>query len=73
LPESPAGKTCSDPVLPTRFFNHKEIMFFMTLSAHRVETAGYGSSDGNSISVPIDGGLITRVGVQTALWSEVAT
>lgn len=48
-------------------------MFFMTLSAHRVETAGGGSSDGNSISVPIDGGLSTRVGVQTALWSEVAT
>jgi len=53
--------------------NHKEIMFFMTLSAHRVETVGCGSSDGNSISVPIDAGLITRVGVQTALWSEVAT
>ena len=45
----------------------------MALSAHRVETAGCGSSAGNSISVPIDGGLITRVGVQTALWSEVAT
>jgi hypothetical protein len=48
-------------------------MFFMTLSAPRVETAGGGSPDGNSISIPIDGGLITRVGVQTAPWSEVAT
>ena len=48
-------------------------MFFMTLSAHRVETAGGGSPDGNSISVPMDGGLIPRVGVQTALWSEAAT
>jgi hypothetical protein len=48
-------------------------MFFMTLSAHRVETVGYSNPDGNSIPVPIDGGLITRVGVQTALWSEVAT
>jgi len=48
-------------------------MFFMTLSAPRVETVGCGSSDGNSISIPIDGGLITRVGVQTVLWSEVAT
>jgi hypothetical protein len=73
LPESPAGKTYSDPVLPTRFFNHKEIMFFMTLSAPRVETARCGSPDGNSISIPIDGGLIPRVGVQTALWSEAAT
>jgi hypothetical protein len=44
----------------------------MTLSAHRIETTGYSSPDGNSISVPIDAGLITRVGVQTALWSEIA-
>ncbi len=49
------------------------MMFFMTSSAHQVETAGCGSSDGNSISIPIDGGLIARVGVQTALWSKVAT
>jgi hypothetical protein len=48
-------------------------MFFMTLSAHRVETVGCGSSDENSIFIPIDAGLITRVGVQTVLWSEVAT
>jgi hypothetical protein len=48
-------------------------MFFMTLSVPRVETAGCGSPDGNSISVPVAGGLITRVGVQTALWSAVAT
>ena len=48
-------------------------MISMTLSAPRVETAGCRRSDGNSISVPIDGGLIMRVGVQTALWSEVAT
>jgi len=47
--------------------NHKEIMFFMTLSAHRVETVGCGSSDENSISIPADAGLITWVGVQTAL------
>jgi hypothetical protein len=53
--------------------NHKEITFFMTLSAHRVEAVGCGSLDENSISIPIDSGLITRVGVQTALWSEVAT
>jgi len=53
--------------------NHKEIMFFMTLSAHRIEMVGCSNSDGNSISVSIDGGLITRVGVQMALWSEVAT
>jgi hypothetical protein len=42
-------------------------MFFMTLSAHRVETVGGGSPDENSVSIPIDGGLIARVGVQTAL------
>jgi hypothetical protein len=48
-------------------------MIFMTLSAPRVETVGCGSSDENSSSIPADGGLITRVGVQTALWSEVAT
>jgi hypothetical protein len=48
-------------------------MCVMTLSALRVETAGCGSSGGNSISIPVDGGLIARVGVQTALWCEVAT
>jgi len=48
-------------------------MFFMTLSVPRVETAGCGSSDENSISIPAAAGLIPRVGVQTALWSEVAT
>jgi hypothetical protein len=49
-------------------------MFFMTLSAHRVETAGCGSSDGNSLLIPTDAGLITQVGVQTVLRSsEVAT
>ena len=53
--------------------NRKEIMFFMTLTAHRVETAGCGSSDENSISIAAAAGLIPRVGVQAALWSEVAT
>jgi hypothetical protein len=48
-------------------------MIFITLSASRVETAGCRRSDENSISVPVDGGRIMRVGVQTALWSEVAT
>jgi hypothetical protein len=40
-------------------------MFFMALSAHRVETVGCDSSDENSI--PIDARLIARVGVQTAV------
>jgi len=53
--------------------NHKEIMFFMTSSTQRVETAGCNSLNRNSISIPTDGGLIARVGVQMALWSEVAT
>jgi hypothetical protein len=48
-------------------------MIFMTLSAHRVETAGCDSSNENSISIPAATALILRVGVQTAPGSEVAT
>ena len=45
----------------------------MTLSAHGVETVGCDSSNENSIFIPAAAALITRVGVQTAPGSEVAT
>ena len=48
-------------------------MIFRTLSAHRVETAGCGSSDENFIFTPAAAALIPRVGVQTAPGSAVAT